>query len=118
MTRGKQTNGGLKKTETENQASKEAAMATRTTLSSNEQVAPKQEEKQCEELIADWDEMYVGVSMMLSVSTCNSWNILVECCSFSSDLRNSLSVRTSFFDFSDPPSEFSLPMSTRGMRKQ
>ena len=85
MTRGKQTspNGGSKKTEAEKQLEIEAAaaMATQTTPSS-EEAAMRQEAKRNEELIADWDEMYVGVSMMLSVSTCNSWKSLVECYSF------------------------------------
>jgi hypothetical protein len=67
MTRRIQTKGGPKKTEAEKQAPKEAAEATRMTPSSVE-VATKQEAKEREELIADWDEMYVGVSMMLSVS--------------------------------------------------
>jgi hypothetical protein len=67
MTRGIQTNGGPKKTEAEIQASKEAATATRT-MSSSMQATTNQKAKQREELIADWDEMYVGVSMMLSVS--------------------------------------------------
>jgi hypothetical protein len=67
MTRGKQTNGCPKKMEVEKEASREAATATRKTPSSVQAVT-KQEEKQREELIADWDEMYVGVSMMLSVS--------------------------------------------------
>ena len=70
----------------------------------------KQEEKQREELIADWDEMYVGVSMMLSVSI--SRNSLVECFSFSLYLNISQFVRSSFVDCSDPPSEFILDEST------
>jgi hypothetical protein len=90
MTRGKQTNGGPKKTEAEKQAAKEAATATATqTTPSSEEAAMKQEAKRNEELIADWDEMYVGVSMMLSVSTCNSRKALVECCSFLFDINNS-----------------------------
>jgi hypothetical protein len=82
ITRGKQTNGGPNtKTEAEKSAAKEVTtatgMATQTTPSS-EEAAMKKEAKQNEELIADWDEMYVGVSMMLSVSTCNSRNSLVQ----------------------------------------
>lgn len=78
MTRGIQTNGGPKKTEVGNQPSKESATATARTTPSSVQAATEKDAKQREELIADWDEMYVGVSMMLTVSTCNSWNFLVE----------------------------------------
>ncbi len=67
MTRGIQTKGGPKKTEAEKQAPKEAAEATRMTPSPV-QVTTKQEAKERKELIANWNEMYVGVSMMLSVS--------------------------------------------------
>jgi hypothetical protein len=79
ITKCKQTNGGPKKTEAEKQVAKEAAtaMATQTTPSSEEE-AMQQEAKRNEELIADWDEMYVGVSMMLSVSTCNSRTLLLS----------------------------------------
>jgi hypothetical protein len=90
ITRGKQTNGGPKKAEEVDQAAKEAATAKATqTTPSSEEEAMKQEAERNEELIADWDEMYVGVSMMLSVSTCNSRNSLVECCSFLLNINNS-----------------------------
>lgn len=119
-TRGKQTNGDPKNKKVESHASREVAKATRT-MPGSVQTATKQEAKQREELIADWDEMqettqreeliaewdemYVGVSMMLSVS-----KFLELSCRMllSSDINNSQSVRTSFVDFRDPPSEFIL----------
>jgi hypothetical protein len=103
ITRGKQTNEDPKKAAKE--VTTATAMATQTTPSSVE-AAMKQEAKQNEELIADWDEMYVGVSMMLSVSTCNFRKSLVECFIGCQQLK---SVRSSFVYFSDPPNEFILP---------
>jgi hypothetical protein len=67
MKRGMQTKGGPKNTEAETPASKEAATAARTTPSSVQAVT-KQEAKQRKEVIADWDEIDVGVSLMLNVS--------------------------------------------------
>jgi hypothetical protein len=67
MTRGIETKGGPNKTEAEIPALKETATATRTTQSSV-QAATEQDATRQKELIADWDEMYVGVSMMINVS--------------------------------------------------
>jgi hypothetical protein len=67
LKRGIQTKGGPKKTEAEAQPSKETATATHMSKSSV-QVVTEQDAKKRKELIADWDEIYVGVSMMLSVS--------------------------------------------------